>query len=595
MVFMQHVLKALTLEKSVEQNIQGKNFVWNVYTPTNLGPGLKVLQLIDTDTGVKLLTYVHDYRFQSIIAWSGARHSRSEKESIEIIDEVLYQHSENIDADAKLARVYKAGHASVADMSEIPVFLDHVPMHVPLLFFNQGVLNSGQEKSTRYQKGFKALTQGQSFQSIKGFALTKNLLKSLEQKLESKELSLEELTVLKTSIQELLQLSTNLYEQAKTLFKNSFENFYKPTSDKEFKSLESRVLDSARYYLLLGNSTGFMFETTARRFSKLVSLLKSSEIKFYNDLAISLELLLAPPSSVEHDLNFKAGSPGLIKHTEQDKTFLQNINSLKNVLETQNFDLFANVPIVYKFQGLRDQEVKMVLNDETDKVIAQYIAFIWPGMNVNALLRWVEQLPRRVKTVFGSEILRNHDHHKELRQLARTTSLSFIIQASIGEIRDLNRHKSVGRFIQEMRFIQGSSLDYDTARQVVSKGYTLPLYAFIQGFEHVKQEMIEGFEIYYEKLQALLEKLHELAGDSISYDFIYELLPLAHVVNLWMHFTPQSLHYLTNLRVRPGGHVNYRQIAFEISESVKKAKPFFNSLQLQKPDLYNRQEFFSRD
>src|SRR5260221_14788020 len=60
-----------------------------------------------------------------------------------------------VNADQNLEEMFhRYGHASVGDMARLDVDMGKIPMHLCLALFNEGSINSGQEKSTRYQAAF---------------------------------------------------------------------------------------------------------------------------------------------------------------------------------------------------------------------------------------------------------------------------------------------------------------------------------------------------------------------------------------------------------------------------------------------------------
>lgn len=73
------------------------------------------------------------------------------------------------------------------------------------------------------------------------------------------------------------------------------------------------------------------------------------------------------------------------------------------------------------------------------------------------------------------------------------------------------------------------------------------------------------------------------------------LLPLAHQVDIWMHGDPKQALYLTTQRVRPGGHINYRALAYEANQLLAASDPYLAAIQLeQRPNPASRDEFFDR-
>ena len=112
--------------------------------------GLRLICLEDLTTGTIATTTIANptKRTASHKAWAGARQSRAAGMPWEI----LYEMGEKgVDPDQKLEEMFRGyGHASVGDMARLAVDLGKIPMHLCLALFNEGYLNSGQEKSTRY-------------------------------------------------------------------------------------------------------------------------------------------------------------------------------------------------------------------------------------------------------------------------------------------------------------------------------------------------------------------------------------------------------------------------------------------------------------
>jgi hypothetical protein len=62
-----------------------------------------------------------------------------------------------------------------------------------------------------------------------------------------------------------------------------------------------------------------------------------------------------------------------------------------------------------------------------------------------------------------------------------------------------------------------------------------------------------------------------------------------------MHGDPKQSLYLTMQRTRPGGHINYRMLAYEASQLLATSDPYLSAIQIKsKPDPKSRDEFFDR-
>ena len=112
-----------------------------------------------------------------------------------------------------------------------------------------------------------------------------------------------------------------------------------------------------------------------------------------------------------------------------------------------------------------------------------------------------------------------------------------------------------------------------------------------------KVAMEHDLLVYYAKLQEFVAQVEAQYRDTVDYSFVLNLLPLAHRVDLWMHGDPKQSLYLTKQRTRPGGHINYRMLAYEASQLLAASDPYLSALQLlpkDKPDPTNKAEFFDR-
>lgn len=547
---------------------------WFVYGAKDLGMPLVCLE--DCRTGIVVSTPIANpnIRVAAHKAWAGARQSRAAGTPWEIRHEMGMK---GVDPDVKLEEMFKGyGHASVGDMARIQVEFARTPMHAPLAFFNLGSVNSGQEKSTRYQQKFG-----------KGF------IHEIRHYLPD-HIPPQEIENLEIRYQRLGELSLELFEGCKETLAREFQEFYNPEQG-QLGSLNSRVLDCARYFLLLGQQTGFAFETSARDWSRIIADLKASPVGIYGCLASQVERLLVPTKEEEEYLGYKAEAPGLIRHTEADCTTNRNLAALKKYI-VEYSDLFdpvrRTVGGVYKSQAV---EIIPGKYTEGDKLAAQYILSAWPGIDRRKLLDWIHCRPEQVKQQISQIIFDGHSNYKELPGLARTTGMTLVFETFLGEARDFNRHRAQGRFV-DLPLVHGLPIDSRTAWQIYSRGFGLPLYLTeTQLGQGMQEKFIRGMEAYYHELGEFIKQVLERYGESIDYSFIINLLPLAHRVDLWMHGDPKQALYFTHQRSRPGGHINYRMLAYEANQLIADSDPYLSGMRLEKrPDPASRQEFFDR-
>lgn len=551
-------------------------FRWFVYSAE--GTTLRLVCLEDLTTGVIVTTALANPEIRTAAqrAWAGARHSRSSGMSWEIMAEM---HTKGVDPDQKLEEMFRNyGHASVGDMARLEVDVVSGPLHLNYGIFSDTAINSGQEKSTRFQPRF-------------GKAVLHPVKHYLPESLPE-----EELSILETAYQEFGKMSLSLFAKYKELLTKRFKEFYRPQDEKQQSSLDSRVLDCVRYFLLFGQNSGLSIETSARDWSRMIGEFKASPLPFYRRFAYQLEKLLAPTVEEEEMLGFKAEAPSLIRHTEAAATTNNNLLALKTYIgET---DLLDTVSINTSFPGRVSQKVELLPNryTEGEKMTAQYLLRIYPGLDRKELMEWVHGQSDKTKKELSGIIFAGHNNYHELPPIARTTGMTLQVDSYLGEMRDLNRHRAYGRDTA-LPLIFGLPMDFDTVNQIMASGFGLPLYLTdVPEMADLEQEFEKDLCQYYQKLYNFVGAMHDKYGDEIDYSFVINLLPLAHQVTLYMHGDPKQGLYMTHQRVRNGGHINYRDLAYQANELLSNSDPLLSGMEVKssKPDPADREEFFDR-
>jgi hypothetical protein len=573
----QPLQKAKTAIHPEQECIVG-SYRWFTY-PADV-TGLRLICLEDLTTGTVTTTTVANpaKRTAAHKAWAGARQSRAAGMPWEILHEMG---EKGVDPDQKLEEMFRGyGHASVGDMARLAVDLGKIPMHLCLALFHEGSLNSGQEKSTRYQAAFgKAILHPMRLYISK--SLPKEDLEHLEEEYQS--FGIE---------------SLELFARHKTVLLHAFEQYYQADTTKpdQKSALTSRVLDCVRYFLLFGQWSGMSFETSARDWSRIIGELKASPLAYYQKVAAQLEKLLAPTREEEEALGYKAEAPGLIRHTAPLLTTNNNLHALKQFLEDET-DLLQSVSIHSGSPKRVDQRVGLIetVYTEGDRLVAAYVLLLWPGLERKQLLNWIHTQDSETKKAISTLIFSGHTNYCELPGFGRTTRMTLVMESFLGELRDLNRHRAWGRFFP-LPLVFGERLTKETIEQIIARGFGLPLYLTdIQAFADYKTAFQQDLVSYYTKLQKFLGNVSATYHDTIDYAFALNLLPLAHQVDLWMHGDPKQAAYFTMQRSRPGGHINYRTLAYEANQLLATYDPYLSGMQLsKKPDPTSREEFFDR-
>jgi hypothetical protein len=554
------------------------SYRWFTY-PADL-TGLRLICIEDLTTGTIITTTIANptKRTAAHKAWAGARQSRAAGMPWEILHEMG---EKGVDPDQKLEEMFRGyGHASVGDMARLTVDFGKIPMHLCLALFQEGTLNSGQEKSTRYQAAF-------------GKAILHPLRLYVPESL-----SKEEIEDLEKEYQSFGIVSLELFAKHRAVLLRAFEEYYQVDTTKSDQrgALTSRVLDCVRYFLLFGQWSGMSFETSARDWSRIIAELKASPLSYYQKVAVQIEKLLAPTQEEEEELDYKAEAPGLIRHTAPLFTTNRNLHALKQFIEERT-DMLQSIPISRGSPECVNQHVSLIepLYTEGDRLAASYVLLLWPGLERVQLLNWIHTQNDETKKAISAIIFSGHNNYVELPGFGRTTRMTVVMESFLGELRDLNRHRAWGRFFP-LPLVFGERLSKETITQIITRGFGLPLYLTgVAAFAEYKTAFEQDLVGYYTKLQIFLEKVSALYQNTIDYGFALNLLPLAHQVDLWMHGDPKQAAYLTAQRTRPGGHINYRSLAYEANELIARSDPYLSGMQLsKKPDPSSLEEFFDR-
>ncbi|MCA9378925.1 FAD-dependent thymidylate synthase [Candidatus Dojkabacteria bacterium] len=563
-----------------EQDALGREKIWQTYA--DKATGRPAVGMLDTKSGVLISTFIPRGEFDTAAfeAWVGARHSRSAENTLAIAHEVARS---GVDTGGKLRFFLGIGHTSPADMAKMGIGLDNIPMHLAMLLFLMSAEHAGQEKSTRFQGQFK-----------------EKLLDTLSHYL-PENIDPEVMSQLEESYDRLGALALSSYLEAKDLVTRLFQDYYnvKDESGKRFSALMSRSLDCARVFLLLGQKTGMTFVASAREFSRIIALLKAYPGDYLPNFAHDLETFLAPGPQVQKVTGYSGDAAELIRHTEPESTFLQNLTSLKTLLlkKTTIKELIPRS----KFGGVVKQNVSFLPYDyyPGERLAAQAILSLFPTIPPLTLLQWIRDLPPGLRKKIGARIFQEISPTRQLPRMAAATNMTLIFISSIAVARDLARHRGGGGRFEPIPIFNGVPTTYEMAKDLLNNGFILPVHLDADPkFAEVQRRFKQMFLKYYGELNGFLEQCHQALGDNVDYGFVLNLLPLGHCIPLWMHMNPAQANYLPELRVRPGGDNSYRVLAYRANEILSKSPDkILAGLKFpagKKPDILSPEEFFDR-
>ncbi len=208
-----------------------------------------------------------------------------------------------------------------------------------------------------------------------------------------------------------------------------------------------------------------------------------------------------------------------------------------------------------------------------------------PMLTVGKFAEWYRNLSGYTKRHLSRLLFNSYDHHSHLPLYADTSGYTFEIKASLSEMIDFNRHRAWGRFTP--------FLETNDVLTLIHDGYTLPLYLEHPKLKKLRQQFVDRLDRHYETLL----KFGSTLPPEISPRLLLGLLPNAHLIRYYLTGGPKEISYLTQLRLRPGGHINYRMLAYEMARQAAQIDPLLAALRLPKekrPDPFSRNEFFDR-
>jgi hypothetical protein len=457
-------------------------------------------------------------------------------------------------------------------MAQLFAYIEQIPDHYSTIFFNETSVGGGQQRSTRYQDFGNSKPLG--LESL-GVDKTSENYDSINQNLlDLQQYALEKYKYWQAEL-------TGVYIKGYGIDENN---------KSETGALTARVFDSTRYFLPSGlmNKTSLAYITSAREWARIISVFKASHEYNLICLAEQLEVLFAPEDSVAQDLKYTPEAPDLIRHTEADTITKDNLIELQKYLQKElNIEqsLEFNNTVQYQQLAVELLDIKLTAGA---KILLQNILTLYPNANIQSVLEFIAHLNREQQIQISSLLFKDFNHHKQMGNLFRVNTHSFVLTCSNSELRDLNRHRAWGRYIP--------ILNTTNYQNIIYTGYTLPLYLTENSeLQTIRQEFEQDLQEYYTRLQQFISLSSQYKWFP---QYIYiQLLPFAHIFTSFFHSSPKELSYMTQLRVRPGGHINYRQLAYDIAKLGANSESLLQAMipdHIVKPDACSREEFIDR-
>jgi len=249
-----------------------------------------------------------------LLAATGARYSRNNEGLDAIVSKIDFSNTDkSVDGIFKMVDY---GHASIADMAPIALFIDDISLFAAYFLWTLSPTAGGQECSTRYIKLDASSVVDDDTLGIPS-DLKLDYWKYVEKSFQSYELALEYWTEVGKSNPNITKIPSNLLNSS---------------SDKDKKQaarmMRNFAFDRARVYLPVSAMTGVMMVQSARAWVNISAHLQSHSLRELNLIGKEIEEKL------------KVGAPRLVKHckpTQAIKDFYSFENSFeKNYCKMKN-------------------------------------------------------------------------------------------------------------------------------------------------------------------------------------------------------------------------------------------------------------------
>ena len=493
----------------------------------------------------------------SINAYLGARYSRSSDSIVDIAKEII---DNNTDAAERLENIFHGyGHKSVGDMAELFVCIENIPMFTAMKTFYMNSVISGQERSTRYQ----------NFETPEFIKIPQDLCSDIHIRQEYERIMLKQMKDYR-----------DLLKKTKIALKEYFK--INEESRDEKSAWQSRSFDTARYLLPYGLQTSMAAVMSARNWSELISYFNANDSVVDNEVAkLLINLLGDSKISIP---GYIREADGLLRHTDANCC---RRNSTKEVLEY----LKERVSVQKKYinRGCEQDSCAVSYNGNiVEDLMTHYELLLNPLGSKDEL-----EFDHDDERILGEKIFENHNHHNLLGNIGQSGSTKIEGMASLGTLKDLNRHRSFERFIP--LFHDDSDIDNELDRDSVDC-FFLCNYLEIKELESLRKDYEKSLIETYDKIKNWRRVSSQFMSDEVSREYTRYLLPHAHSTKYCFYASFDYLQYTINLRVKRGGHISYRVLVYKWLELLSELDGIWYPLlkSIEKPDFKSKEQFVDR-
>ena len=406
-----------------------------------------------------------------LLAATGARYSRNNEGLDAIVSKIDFSNTDkSVDGIFKMVDY---GHASIADMAPIALFIDDISLFAAYFLWTLAPTAGGQECSTRYIKLDAGSVVDDDTLGIPD-DLKLEYWKYVEKSFQSYELALEYWTQLGVLHPELTKIPSKLLS-------SSSEKDKKQVA----RMMRNYAFDRARVYLPVSAMTGVMMIQSARSWANMSAHLQSHPLRELNIIGKEIEEKL------------KIGAPRLVKHCRPtdaikslylfEENFEKNYCKMKNkflpsanqydtnlkVHSNKKLDLDAlsfrqnryspfghtisQIPITFSWEGITFGEIRDLNRHRTGSKYCSLVPIGFYGAT-DEIPAFDSELSDKITQLYNN-FEKSTGHARDLMQ----SSPIYVYFTSLGHKYLFEHTTTVDKFIYEMELRTGVGAHYKYA------------------------------------------------------------------------------------------------------------------------------------
>jgi thymidylate synthase ThyX len=513
----------------------------------------RIISLTHTPSGYTVRSVLPNHmfsRFSAVQAFGGGSISRSTNSFYDILKKLAENSSKAAQKLAEFVNSY--GHASIAEMPNLPLYFENVPDSIAVQFFKEFTFGGGQHTSSRYVGITNFVPK--SIEKAQGnyyYENNSNVYGALNFEFEAIQ-------------KELIHLYRVFEPEVLSRLEKVFE--IDITNGKQKAALKARTLDVVRYFLPASFDTSFTWTTNLRSIGAFISSWKSSNDQRKQLIAQMCEILLAPPEEVIEKLQFTPEAEELLRYTQSDETVGNSIENFHAVIKDIGEPL---API----QSFTSSPLEVELHQNLDPIVvmfAQRLQSLYPGLTLNQAYDFIDRLDTESKNKLSEVMFSGFNCYS---QMPNTNSHSMIFECtvSLATLRDFVRN----RFDRYSPYLDVVA-NYE---EVLLRGFSIP-----EQLQH--PELADFKELYIEKMSQVFERIRVFVQECKNTKnekyirAILEIMPLGTAVPYYNSSPANRLLYFFDRRERPGGDLSYRLVAWDMAKAYSEISPLLSGVKL---------------